>query len=178
MRPRRKIVRPGESLSSPTSNGGKNPITPRTDKIETDEWDAASTAAQRAKLVEFAVQTHSFNRTDDLVDTVLRIEIQGKEGTFGIDETEGQLIIKPRYSLEAWPQNEAAERTEPVLTIEATFVLVYSCENVAELSRDAIVAVPADPRVPRRLAIWRELVWNACIRMRVPVIIVKGRFQK
>ncbi len=131
-----------------------------------------------AKLVEFAVQTHSFNRTDDLVNTVLRIEIQGKEGTFGIDETEGQLIIKPRYSLEAWPQNEAAERTEPVLTIEATFVLVYSCENVAELSRDAIVAFARTHASRDAWPYSRELVWNACIRMRVPVIIVKGRFQK
>ena len=65
-----------------------------------------------------------------------------------------------------------AAHGEPVASIEATYVLVYSCTDTEQLPRENLNAFANTNAIFNVWPFWRELVMNTTLRMRMESIVI------
>jgi hypothetical protein len=125
----------------------------------------------QVRLVDVALTKLSIDRADDVGIEPLVHETT-HVGQFGNNPEQTTVYIQPTLSLRAYKPNTDKRPGEPVVRIDATFLLIYACENVAQIPTENISAFAMTSGAFTIWPYWRELVMDASMRMRIAPIVV------
>ncbi len=134
--------------------------------------DRALAAVTQVELLDIVLRKLSVERDEDVGAEPLIAETSPGPGTFGNNPEGTMLYIQPTLSLRGYKPLDGVKHGEPVVRIEATFALAYSCPNVAQIPKDALSAFAMTNAVFTLWPFWRELVMIASLRMRIAPIVV------
>ena len=111
-------------------------------------------------------------RDDRVAEGPLRVEILPKENAYGIDVSTNTLVVKVTLTLAAFAVLDEESRGEPAVTIEASFGMLYACDNVGEIPAKNLEAFAVTTALFNLWPFWREVVMNTTARMRITPIVV------
>jgi hypothetical protein len=132
----------------------------------------ALAVSETATLNDVAVVALAVKRADNVGDTELRVHFAQKANGYGTNGEHGQLVVKPTFSVSAFKLSDDESNTEPCISIEATFAVLYACENVGRFSPENLEAFANTNAVFNVWPFWRELVMSISTRMRISPIVV------
>jgi len=89
--------------------------------------------------------------------------------TIRIDKAEGRLCVLPKFHFEAFNENF---RDRAIITIDATFLLIYGIENFDGLKQKGYQQFADMNGVYNAWPYWRELVQSTIARMGLPTLVL------
>src|SRR5262249_25353872 len=119
----------------------------------------------------------SADRADDVGEGPSVSSVDVREITIGIHKDQRTIHIRPKLLLSAFTQSEDGTPGQPVVSIEAIFVLVYTCHDLDRIPRENLDAFANTNALFHVWPYWRELVMTTTARMRIePIVIPVFRF--
>ncbi len=134
--------------------------------------ELAGVVSDRVQLLDLGLISCTSHRADDVPDGELRVVIMVKGVMAGLHADENKLLIRPTFSLTGFAQRAGESGETVAVSIEATFVIVYSCEKVREIARENIEAFANTNAIFNVWPFWREFVLNLTSRMRMSPVVV------
>ena len=102
----------------------------------------------------------------------LKSVVTPASNSYSIDEHENRLIIRPTLALTGFKPSPNESQQELAVSIEATFAVVYICENIVQLMPENLAAFASTNAIYNLWPFWRELVMNISTRLRLHPIVI------
>ncbi len=149
------------------------PETPDTEVQPTlDRFELASIVASRVSIEAILLSESRTKRTPDLGSRYESVQfssiIQGIR--FGIDREEKKISVIPTFSIRS--QVEEQDDHDNILTIDATFVLIYGIDSTEGIEDRHVEAFGYTSGIYNAWPYWREFVQNTTVRMGMTPLVV------
>jgi hypothetical protein len=145
---------------------------PKEPTPDPDFFQLGLVVSERVKIDDVAVLSLSVTRVENLGDAPMRVEFTTKAILFGTNEERNQLVIRPTLSAAVLRKSDDVTDTKPVVSIEATFAILYKCDNVGQLAAENLEAFAKTNGIFNVWPYWRELVMSMASRMKIAPIVV------
>jgi hypothetical protein len=136
------------------------------------QLELSAVISQKVRLEDVALVGLSMSRIDDVSELPLKLEFTQKSNAFGINEGKNQLVIRPTLSVAAFKLPDDTTIRELFISIEATFAIMYTCDDVSQFPAENLEAFANTNAIFNVWPFWRELVLNTSARMRITPIVV------
>ena len=153
-------------------------VSPENDK-NVDPLELAAPVSQRVEIRSVALfeshteRTHEESLSAKDVDQEISVTTIEYARPSGSDK----LFVRPSFSLTVTRRENDKDQEETLLTVKATFVLVYSAESFDGLNDENFEAFASTNGIDNAWPYWREFVQNTTARMGArPVTIPVFRF--
>ena len=144
------------------------------DTTQANPLDLAADVAKHVQLINVVLDTIRATRLHDLDVAKNDYNIENNIDNVGFQFNKvAQLIqVRASFSLKLVPQSEESCQSEDPLSIQASFVLIYSVDTTEYLTEANIQAFAAINGVFNAWPYWREFIQNTGARMGAPGIVV------
>ena len=169
---RKKRIR--KPKSAPSSPGPEQAPEPGFKEIVLDPaaFQLGAVVSDKVRLNDIILVGLALQRLDEIGDGRLRINFTSKSNAYGTNANGNQLVVRPTLSISAHRRSGDKVEKEELIFIEATFVILYICENVDEIAAENVEAFANSNAIFNVWPFWRELVMSVSTRMRITPIVV------
>ena len=147
-------------------------------QTEADRLDLAARVAERVKIHRVMLARCNSDRTldEDLYEVAighgdLWVSIDVVDVNLDVDRQKNRFCVRPIFTLTA-NKNSPDGAALNVLSIEATFALIYSVESLDEFEDASLIAFAWTNGVFNAWPYWREFVQSTVSRMGLPAITI------
>ena len=126
--------------------------------LDSNQVQLGSVVSEKVRLDDVALLTLSANRIDNLGDTSspLRVHCAVKSNAYGFMEDQGQIVVRPTLTLSAFRRSGDELEEVPAISIEASFALLYTCDNIRQMASEHIEAFANTNGIFNLWPFWRN----------------------
>ena len=143
----------------------------REKKTNVIDYSLVVKVSDKANILNVALIQSSFFRKPETNRVKLSLEIESNV-KFEVDKKNSVIMVFPEFRLDGFPEKAEAEKVEPLLHIEAIFVLVYKVSSLTGLKEENFKAFANANGIFNAWPYWREFVQNTVVRMALPPLTI------
>jgi preprotein translocase subunit SecB len=133
------------------------------------DYGLVAKVSDKVNILNVALIQSSFFRKPETNRVKLSLEIKSNV-KYEVDKKNSVIMVFPEFKLDGFP--EKAEKGEPLLHIEAVFVLVYRVSSLTGLKEENFEAFANANGIYNSWPYWREFVQNTVVRMSLPPLTI------
>jgi len=138
-------------------------------KTKAIDVSLAAQVSDKVEIVNVLLKQSSCYRKPEAGKTKIGLEIKC-DIKHEVDKKNSIIIVFPDFRLKGY--HEKQQKEEPILNIEAVFVLIYRISSFTDLGKEHFEAFANTNGIYNAWPYWREYVQNTIARMGLPPLTI------